>query len=277
MFPSIADVPTSYCELEKFFRFTHHVSYELYEIVKDRHKEYDFPSSFEEQAQQRRQAAAVPAIAAALTLLDVAADLRDLHAKYEKLHSDPDQERLALQFREFESNPGKYRIEPGEAHVLREFDARCLRQFIAPVPVFVALRKDVPAYVPGAAPSALQAWIEEYHTQTLSLPDTGHGWFREIYAWLHELREKLPELGASSAGQRAGNLRESIRLLGEILLFDEVLEQNLARNLWALREYLKRWSASMGMPPAPMPQRKFEGDPYREIATRYAWSMLAMD
>jgi hypothetical protein len=249
MFPSIADVPDSYCALEKFFRFTHHVSYELYEIVKDRHKEYDFPSSFEEQSQQRGQAATMPAIAAALTLLDVAADLRDLHARYEKLHSDPDQELLALRFREFESNPGKYHIEPGEAHVLREFDTRCLQQFIAPVPVFVALRKNVPSYVPGATPSALQPWIEEYRMQTLSLPDTGHGWFREIYAWLRQLRESLPELGVNDAPRRADSLRQSIRLLGEILLFDEVLEQNLARNLWALREYLKRWSASMGIPP----------------------------
>ncbi|MBL8228569.1 MAG: hypothetical protein JNL98_08830 [Bryobacterales bacterium] len=62
-----------------------------------------------------------------------------------------------------------------------------------------------------------------------------------------------------------------------MLLFDEVLERNLARNLTALHEYLKRWGASLGIPPHPMPRRKFEGDEYREIATRYAWSIFSVD
>lgn len=277
MFPVINDVPESYCELEKFFRFTHQVSHELYEIVKHRHTGYEFPSSFEEQAAQRRQAASKPQIANALTLLDAAADLRDLYLRYEQLHSDPEQERLAFQFREFESNPGKFHLEAGEAHVLREFDSQCLRQFVAPVPVFVALRKQVPAYAAGASAAVLQPWIEEYRAQTMSLPDTGHGWYREIYAWLHALREVLPQLKKEDAASRRAGLRESIRLLNEVLLFDDVLEANFGRSLWAVREYLKRWSASMGIPPAAAPQRKFEGEEYREIATRYAWSMFAID
>ncbi|MBL8228568.1 MAG: hypothetical protein JNL98_08825 [Bryobacterales bacterium] len=194
MFPAIHEVPDSYCDLDKFFRFTHQVSFALYEIVKDRHKDYRLPGGFEELSGQRGQIASNRSIAAALTLLDAAADLRDLHLKYESLHSDPEQEILATRFREFEANPGKYHIDPGEAHVLREFDTRCLRQFVAPVPVFVALRKSVPTYVSGASPTVLQPWIDEYHEQTLSLPDTGHGWYHEIYGWLADLRETLPQL-----------------------------------------------------------------------------------
>lgn len=277
MFPAIHEVPDSYCELERFFRFTHHVSFEMYEIVKERHKGYSLPSGFDELSEQRGKAASNPAIAGALTLLDVAADLRDLHIKYENLHSDPEQEILATRFREFESNPGKYHIDPGEAHVLREFDTRCLRQFVAPVPVFVALRKSVPTYVSGASPTVLQPWIDEYHEQTLTLPITGHGWYHEIYAWLADLRDTLPRMAKGDSPARHQSLRDSLHLLGQVLLFDEVLERNLARNLTALREYLKRWGASLGIPPHPTPQRKFEGDEYREIATRYAWSMFSVD
>lgn len=277
MFPTITDVPESYCELEKFFRFTHQVSHALYEVVKNRHKSYEFPSDMREklaQAAEVDQADVVNAVA----VLDAAEDIRDLWRNYTNLHSAPELERLRLTFRSFESNPGKYHLEAGEAMVLREFHTACLQHFVAPVPVFVPLSKAVPADVEANDHQAqkITSWVEDFYDKTMSLPDHGHAWFREIFHWLSELRVILHTqvISADLALQKQG-VHRSVTLLDELLLFEEVLDENLHRQLVALRHFLQRWLNDLGVPCPPlMPREKFEGGEYREIETRYQWSRL---